>query len=248
MKSRAIADVTEGIVLARVEIFAPPERVFRAITTEELAKWWGSAELYRTTKHTVDLRPGGAYRSDGIGADGSPFHVSGTILEVDPPKRLVQTWGPSWEQGTPSTVTWTLEPIPTGTRLTVRHSGFTNPASCEDHATGWERVLGWLGGFAAPAPSYFVSRLLPPRPTFMVDMTADERAIMMAHSQYWRGKLADGIALAFGPVGGPHGGYGLGLVKAADEAALLAFQAEDPAIKANAGFSYENSPMVALVM
>src|SRR5664279_4965472 len=73
MKAHAIADVTEGIVLARVEIAVPPERVFRAITTEELAKWWGSAELYRTTKHTVDLRPGGEYRSDGIGRDGTPF-------------------------------------------------------------------------------------------------------------------------------------------------------------------------------
>ena len=157
MKSRAIADVNEGIVLARVEIAAPPERVFRAISTEELAKWWGSAELYRTTKHTVDLRPGGAYRSDGIGANGDPFYVSGTIVEVDPPKRLVQTWAPSWQPGPPSTVTWTLEPIPIGTRVTVRHTGFADPTSCEDHATGWERVLGWLGGYSAPAPTYFVS-------------------------------------------------------------------------------------------
>jgi uncharacterized protein YndB with AHSA1/START domain len=248
MKSHAIADIAEGIVLARVEISAPPERVFRAISTEELAKWWGSAELYRTTKHTVDLRPGGAYRSEGVGADGRAFHVSGTIVEVDPPSRLVQTWEPSWQPGPPSTVTWMLEAIATGTRLTVRHTGFASPASCEDHANGWERVLGWLGGYTAPAPAYFVSRLLPPRPTFMMDMTGDERAIMMAHSQYWRGKLAEGIALAFGPVGGPNGGYGLALFKAADEAALLALQAEDPAIKASAGFRYENAPMINLVM
>lgn len=248
MKSRAIADVDAGTVLARVEIAAPPDRVFRAISTEELAKWWGSAELYRTTKHTVDLRPGGAYRSDGVGADGKPFHVAGTIVEVDPPKRLVQTWQPSWETGPSSTVTWSLEAIATGTRLTVRHSGFADPASCDSHATGWERVLAWLEGYAAPPAQYYLSRLLPPRPTFMMDMTADERAIMIAHSQYWRGRLAEGIAFAFGPVGGPHGGYGMGLFKAADEPALLALQAEDPAIKANAGFSYENSPMVTLVM
>jgi uncharacterized protein YndB with AHSA1/START domain len=248
MKAHAIADVTEGIVLARVEIGVPPERVFRAISTEELAKWWGSAELYRTTQHTVDLRPGGAYRSDGIGADGTPFHVSGKILEVDPPKRLVQTWQPSWESGPSSTVTWTLEAIPTGTRLTLRHSGFTDPASCESHAQGWERVLGWLVGSIAPARAYFMSRLLPPRPSFMIDMTADERAIMGAHAQYWRGKLAEGKALAFGPVGGPHGGFGLGLFAAPDEPALLAMQADDPAIKADVGFSYENSPMPTLVM
>ena len=141
MKASSIADVSEGTVLARVEIAAPVERVWKAISTDELAKWWGSDDLYRTTKHTVDLRPGGAYRSDGKGADGNPFHVSGTIVEVDAPKRLVQTWEPSWESGPASTVTWMLEPIATGTRLTVRHSGFTNPAACESHANGWISVL-----------------------------------------------------------------------------------------------------------
>jgi uncharacterized protein YndB with AHSA1/START domain/uncharacterized protein YciI len=247
--SRAIADVGAGIVLARIEIAAPPERVFRAISTEELATWWGSDTEYRTTKHTVDLRPGGAYRSDGIGRDGTPFHVSGTIVEVEPPKRLVQTWEPSWQPGAPTTVTWTLEPIPEGTRVTVRHSGFTDPASCDGHAMGWERVTSWLAAHVAPeTPAhYFMMRLLPPRPTFMQDMTADERAIMMAHSQYWRGLLAEGKVVAFGPVGGAHGGFGLGLVQAADEAALAVLQAADPAIQANVGLRYENAPMVALV-
>lgn len=247
MKATAIADVSEGIVLARIEIAAAPERVWKAITTEELANWWGSAEMYRTTKHTIDLRPGGSYRSEGQGADGSAFHVAGKVLEVDPPKRLVQTWEPSWEQGPPTTVTWLLEPIATGTRVTVRHTGFANPAACDDHAAGWLRVLAWLGGYQAPADKFFMARLLPPRPTFMVDMNADERAVMMAHANYWRELLAKGHAVAFGPVGGPTGGFGLGILKATDEAALLAFQADDPAIKSNRGFTYDNAPMVTLV-
>ena len=249
MKASSIADVNEGVVLARVEIAAPVERVWKAISTDELAKWWGSDDLYRTTKHTVDLRPGGAYRSDGIGREGDPFHVSGQILEVDPPKRLVQTWEPSWEPGPPSTVTWMLEPIATGTRLTVRHTGFANPAACEGHSQGWIRVLAWLGGYTAPAKpaQYFVSKLLPPRPTFMLDMSKDERDVMIAHSNYWRGLLAQGKAVAFGPVGGPTGGYGMGILQADDEATLKALQAEDPAIKSERGFSYENAPLVTLV-
>jgi uncharacterized protein YndB with AHSA1/START domain len=247
MKARAIADVTEGVILARVEIAIPPERVWTAITTEELAKWWGAEGVYRTTKHTVDLQPGGKYRSDGIGEHG-PFHVSGTIVEVDPPKRLVQTWEPSWSKSAPTTITWMLEPIATGTRLTLRHSGFTDAEDCDSHAQGWERVLGWLAGHVTAPTKYFMSRLLPPRPTFMIDMTADERAVMIAHSQYWRGKLAEGKAIAFGPVGGAHGGFGLGLFAADDETALVAMQAQDPAIKAGTGFSYENSPILALVM
>lgn len=246
MKATAIADVTEGIVLARIDIAAPPERVWRAITTEELAKWWGSDDMYRTTKHTVDLRAGGSYLSEGAGADGSAFHVKGTVLEVDPPRKLVQTWEPSWESGPPSTVTWLLEPIATGTRITVRHTGFANPAACEDHATGWIRVLAWLGGYSAPE-KFYMARLLPPRPTFMLDMTQEEREVMMAHSLYWRKLLAEGNAVAFGPVGGPSGGFGLGIIKASDETALLALQAEDPAILANRGFAYDNAPMVTLV-
>ena len=190
--ARAIADVTEGIVLATVDIAVPPERVFRALTTSELTKWWGSAELYRTTKFEIDLVPGGTWRTEGVGADGSPFHVSGEVLEVDAPRRLVQTWKPSWDEGPATTITYTLTAIDSGTRVTVHHSGFTGrPQSCEGHSNGWERVLGWLGGHLAAAPGgekHFLVRLISPRPTFIQDMTADERAIMGEHGAYWRYK------------------------------------------------------------
>ena len=90
-------------------------------------------------------------------------------------------------------------------------------------------------------------RLLPPRPTFMKDMTADERAIMQEHGRYWRGKLDEGIAIAFGPVADPSGGWGLGLVEARDETELKAFQAADPAIESGRGFRYESLPMAQIV-
>jgi hypothetical protein len=54
--AKAVADVTQGMLLATVDIAVAPERVFRAITSEELTHWWGSDELYRTTKWTGDLR------------------------------------------------------------------------------------------------------------------------------------------------------------------------------------------------
>src|SRR5262249_36528436 len=132
--ARAVADLEQGVVLARVDIAVPPERVFRALTTEELTKWWGADEMYRTTKFSIDLRPGGRGRTEGKGADGSAFHVEGEVLEVDPPHRLVQTWKPSWEEGAPTTITYALEATPTGTKVTVRHSGFAGRAqSCEGH-------------------------------------------------------------------------------------------------------------------
>ncbi|HET9953313.1 MAG TPA: SRPBCC domain-containing protein [Polyangiaceae bacterium] len=250
-KAHSIADVAQGTILARIDIAAPPERVFRALTSDELTKWWGSAEMYRVTEFRIDLRSGGSWRSDGVGADGTTFHVGGTVLEFEPPRKLVQTWEPSWEtDAPPTTLSYLLEPIETGTRVTVRHTGFSDRvASCESHATGWVRVLGWLESYIAPQPErrFFLCRLLPSRPTFMQDMTADERTVMLAHGAYWRGKLAQGHVIAFGPVADPAGGWGVGIVAVRDEAELLEFQTEDPAIQSNIGLRYETLPMVTAV-
>ena len=48
---RAVADLTEGTILATVEIGAPIENVFRALTSgDEITQWWGSPKMYRVTK------------------------------------------------------------------------------------------------------------------------------------------------------------------------------------------------------
>jgi uncharacterized protein YndB with AHSA1/START domain len=146
--ARAVADLSRGLILASVEIAAPPDRVFTALASAEVADWWGSPELYRVTRWTGEVKPGGAWRSEGVGADGKPFAVGGEFLEIDPPRLLVQTWKPEWVPGPPTTVRYQLDPIPGGTKVTVRHDGFTDTASCESHSQGWERVLGWLQRYA----------------------------------------------------------------------------------------------------
>jgi len=124
---RAVADLSEGVVHASVEIAASPERVFRALASEEQIAWWSTHSDYQTTKWQGDLRVGGEF------------------LEVDPPHKLVHTWRPGWESPHVTTVTYHLEPIPSGTRVTVRHEGFTGRAeSCRSHSEGWERVLDGL--------------------------------------------------------------------------------------------------------
>lgn len=245
-KATSVADVTEGVVLARVEIEASPERVFRALTTEELTKWWGADE-YETTKFSIDLRPGGSWRTDGKGADGSAFHVEGEVLEVDPPRRLVQTWKPSWDPSPATKIVYTLEPIEGGTRVTIRHSGFTNAESCDGHSVGWMRVLGWLSNHVAGEPRFFLLRLIAPRPTFAQDMNAEERTVMQEHAKYLAGRLAAGAVLAFGPVLDPAGAWGMGLVRAKDEAEARALTAADPVIASNRGFRYEILPIARLV-
>lgn len=143
--AKAVPDVTRGMLLATIEIAAPPERVFRAVTSEEVVRWWGSVDTYRTTRWTGDVRVGGAWRADYLPRDGKPFSVHSEFLELDPPRLLVQTWRYDRDpSGSVTTIKWRFEPTETGTRVVVRHEGFGDALACENHAVGWERVLGWL--------------------------------------------------------------------------------------------------------
>lgn len=161
----ATATITpdHNAVIAEIFIAAPPARVFQAISDPaQIPRWWGQEGLYRVNKSVSDVRPGGKWRSDGVGADGQTFHVEGEYLEVDPPRLLVHTWVGSYDQ-TRTVVRWELEPQTvnalhpggpkksgTGTLLRVRQEGFAgNLKSAQDHGEGWKRVLGWLEAFVA---------------------------------------------------------------------------------------------------
>jgi uncharacterized protein YndB with AHSA1/START domain len=252
--ARAVADLSQGTILATVDVAATPDRVFRALTTpEEIIRWWGSDEAYRTTAWTQDLRVGGAWRAEGRSSDDTTFWVEGEFVEIDPPRKLVHTWKAPWDGGHVTTVTYRLDATPVGTRVTVRHEGFSGrPESCQGHTEGWEQVLGWLDRDLAPAATstparFFFCRLIPPRPTFAADMTPEEAAMMREHAAYWREHLVRGAAIVFGPVADPKGPWGLGVVRVTDEAELRAFEAGDPAIRSERGFRYEVLPMIQAV-
>jgi uncharacterized protein YndB with AHSA1/START domain len=148
--ARALADVAAGVIVATIEIAAPAERVFRALTDpKELIHWWGSPETYRAHAWQSDLRVGGKWRVEGKDADGTPYSVYGEFLEIVPPRWLVHSWRHDWDADHPETkVSFTLDDVPGGTRVTLRHEGFGDrAASCTSHANGWERVLTWLQGY-----------------------------------------------------------------------------------------------------
>lgn len=70
---------------------APQDIVFRAWTDpEQLIKWWGPAGCVNT-RCDMDLRPGGKIRIDMNAPDGSVVPMSGEVLEVDAPHKLVFT-------------------------------------------------------------------------------------------------------------------------------------------------------------
>jgi uncharacterized protein YciI len=93
---------------------------------------------------------------------------------------------------------------------------------------------------------HFLCKLTPPRDTFAVDMTADERGTMLSHQDYWRPFVDAGTVIAMGPVADPEGAWGVAIIDAPSLAQLQAWQAGDPVIRAGGGFTYTNFPMPSI--
>ena len=90
---------------------------------------------------------------------------------------------------------------------------------------------------------YFLSKLIPPRPTLVADMSAEERAVMLAHQDYWLPQVNAGLVLVMGPVLDPKGAYGVMIAHAPSLKMLEDWQAQDPVILAGRGFAFENYSM-----
>jgi len=138
--ARAVADLAAGLVAASVEIAASPERVFRALASDAIVDWWGRPGVFETAEWSGDVRVGGRWRASGL-ARGKPWALEGEYLKVDAPRELVHTWGEPGSAETPSVVTYVLEEVSGGTRLTLRHVGLASRDSCMGAGMGWEACL-----------------------------------------------------------------------------------------------------------
>jgi uncharacterized protein YndB with AHSA1/START domain len=145
---RAVADGGGGTIIATAEVTVPPARVFHALTTDEVERWWGHPDFYRMTEWSADLRVGGQWKVKVRFADGNTNGGSGEFAEIDEPRKIVITR--KFEKhpllGTrETTITYRLDAIATGTRVTVRDEGFIGRSEAAyGNAEHWERVLGWL--------------------------------------------------------------------------------------------------------
>ena len=148
---RAVADGIGGVIIAVADIDAAPERVFRALTSDEVEKWWAFKGIYRTAKFTSDLRVGGEWTQLVQLEDGNTVVGSGEFAEIDAPRKVVMTrrfdkhpfQGPR-----ETTITYRFERIETGTRVTVRDEGFIGRSEAAyGNAEIWEKVLGWLDAY-----------------------------------------------------------------------------------------------------
>ena len=124
-----------------VNIQAPPETVFRFFQdSERWAKWWGAGS-------TIDAKPGGDIYIKHPGNVES----AGKVVEIDPPRRLVFTYG--FVSGDPippgaSRVTIVLHEQRGGTRLALTHD-LPSEKVRDDHVQGWRFQLSLFANAVA---------------------------------------------------------------------------------------------------
>ena len=83
----------------------------------------------------------------------------------------------------------------------------------------------------APATKTWFIRLIPPRSTFLKDITDAETQLMKEHYVYWKEQFDKGVCLFGGPVLDPKGVYGVLVVVAASEDEARAIGSADPSVK-----------------
>ncbi len=109
----------------------PADKVWRALTQPHLlAEWLMRNDFAATLGHSF------RFEGDWGGVDCK-------VLELEPQRRLAYSWD---GLGLESTVTWTLTPTPTGTRLTLEQTGFRPDQNQAFHGArhGWTAFLGKL--------------------------------------------------------------------------------------------------------
>jgi uncharacterized protein YciI len=95
--------------------------------------------------------------------------------------------------------------------------------------------------------SYFLYKLMPPRPSFADDMTPAEASVMEEHFAYWANLIEQGSVVAYGPVLDPAGTYGIAIVEADDEAHVHSLGRSDPAVARGVG-TFAVFPMPSTVV
>ena len=130
------AEPTEKVF--EIFIKTTPERLWEAIVDPELRRKYNFG-----ASASSDWTPGSHYEL----ASGPMKLAEGENLEVDPPRRLVQSFTAVWSdevraEGT-SRVTWEIEQVEDSCRLTVTHDQLREHAHSELYG-GWPMILSGL--------------------------------------------------------------------------------------------------------
>ena len=123
-----------------IYIKTTPERLWQAITDSEMRSKYNFGARVKS-----DWKVGGRYEQSHPGSH--TLLGEGENLEVDPPRRLVQSMKALWDEdvkreGT-SRVTWEIEPVGDSCHLTVTHDELREGAN-EQLYGGWPMILSGL--------------------------------------------------------------------------------------------------------
>lgn len=123
---------------------APPEKVYAALTEPKLFAQWMGPEGSKVTVEEMTLTLGGRLAFLVTLPGGGPqFRLFGFYEEIDPPHRLVHSWGMDGDDEV-STVVFELEPHGDGTHLQLSHHGLTRPEDVAQNEDGWQHQLDRL--------------------------------------------------------------------------------------------------------
>jgi uncharacterized protein YndB with AHSA1/START domain len=123
-----------------IYIKTTPERLWQAITDPEMR-----SKYQFGSRFSADFTPGSRYEMNHPNNGG--LLGEGENLEVDPPRRLVQTmralWGEDVKREGTSRITWEIEPVGDSCRLTVTHDQLREGAHDQLYG-GWPMILSGL--------------------------------------------------------------------------------------------------------
>ena len=127
-------------------IAVPCDSVFRAWSDPaELTKWWGP-EGTTPVIDVMDVRPGGAWRTRMVNAQGQEYICSGIYREIAAPERLSFTW--AWEtdgvRGHETVVTIEFKDSDGGTEMVLNQRLFETSEGTRMHNEGWTSSLDRL--------------------------------------------------------------------------------------------------------
>lgn len=153
MDEYAVVDGRGALTVFEIYIKTTPERLWEAITDPKMR-----AKYSFGVRTDSDWTPGSTYKSSVPAAMPSGHKpattwqsggeiVEGENIEVDPPRRLVQSFRALWSDavknaGT-SRVTWEIEPVGSSCRLRVTHDQLADGANSELYG-GWPMILSGL--------------------------------------------------------------------------------------------------------
>ena len=121
-----------------VFIRTTPERLWQAITDPELTRRYFFEQTVAST-----WAQGAPYEHRA--PDGT-VRLEGVVVEIDPPRRLVQTFTcPDHAGDRPSRVTWLIEKLGESCKLTLTHDDFDGETDTYRSAgKGWSAILSGL--------------------------------------------------------------------------------------------------------